>query len=526
MKKFKFNKNSIVAGLAIASILGFYAPTTALAATNPNLGAASTYSVLAQTGITGTGTIAGNVENNGIAAAITGLTAAMIGVGSAIYSSDAGNTTGTPPAPTTLLNAAVQANASTVYTATIPGLGIEGTPIVGASLNGITRGPGVYDLVGASITLTTTLTLDGPGTYIFRVPANLTSSGSINFINGARPCDLFWRVASDATINGTSFAGTILALAGIHFGAGVTLDGRALAVGADVTLLGTTISGPSCPTPPPAPVAASGGTPAAYPLFTITKVPSPLSLPSGPGSVTYTYTMKNYGTDAVGAITVQDDKCGPVNFVSGDTSRNNMLDVSETWVYSCTKTVSKTETNTVVAYGNSNGNGGYATANATVVVNASLVPPLIHVVKIPSKLILPLGGGAVTYNYTVTNPGTAPLNNVSITDNKCTGLPGRVVGHPGDLNHNDLLENNEVWQFTCATNITKTTTNVATAEGHANGLVAIDYAQATVVVAPPKLPNTGFGPEDKSNTLWSILVPTGIIALLFSLYVARKKRTV
>lgn len=188
--------------------------------------------------------------------------------------------------------------------------------------------------------------------------------------------------------------------------------------------------------------------------------------------------------------------------------------------------VSQTETNTVTAYGKSKeGWETYDTANATVVVGATLVPPLINVVKKTIRLVIPAGGGLVTYYYTVTNPGTAPLNNVSIIDDKCTGLPGRVVGHPGDLNKNDLLENNEIWQFTCKTNITKTTTNVATAEGHANGLVAIDYAQATVVVAPPSLPKTGFGSEDKS-VLWNVIVPVSLIALSFALFFMRRKSIV
>lgn len=57
----------------------------------------------------------------------------------------------------------------------------------------------------------------------------------------------------------------------------------------------------------------------------------------------------------------------------------------------------------------------------------SIVPPLIHLVKTPNVFVLPIGGGTVTYTYLVTNPGTEPLHDVSITDNKCTGLPGRVV---------------------------------------------------------------------------------------------------
>ena len=92
------------------------------------------------------------------------------------------------------------------------------------------------------------LTLDGSGVYIFRTTSTLTSSGSINLINGARACDVFWHVQDAATINGSSFVGTIIAKTGIHFGTGVRLDGRALAIGADVTMDTNNISGPSCAT--------------------------------------------------------------------------------------------------------------------------------------------------------------------------------------------------------------------------------------------------------------------------------------
>ena len=165
-------------------------------------------------------------------------------------------------------------------------------------------------------------------------------------------------------------------------------------------------------------------------------------------------------------------------------------------------------------------------ANATVVVGLPVVPPLIHVTKVPSPLLLGAGGGAVTYKYTVTNPGTVPLSDVSIADDKCTGLPGRVLGHPGDLNKNNLLESNEAWSFTCKTSLTKTTTNIGIASGNANGLTAKDFAIATVVVntTTPKLPNTGIALK-KKNDMWNIVALTGVIGVLFlSFYLARKTK--
>lgn len=251
------------------------------------------------------------------------------------------------------------------------------------------------------------------------------------------------------------------------------------------------------------------------PLIDVLKVPSPLALPAGPGPVTYTYTLKNIGTVPVADITMVGDTCSPIVRISGDTNGDNKLDVTETWVHTCATTLTETHTNIVTATGWANGISAVDIASATVVVGAPIIPPLIHIVKIPSVFTLSAPGGAVTYMYTVTNPGAAPLNNVSITDDKCTGLPGRVVGHPGDLNHNDLLESNESWSFTCKSNLTQTTTNTGTVQGSANGLTARDFALATVVVADavPKLPSAGIAPSEKSFP-WNLIVLSGILILI------------
>jgi peptidoglycan hydrolase-like protein with peptidoglycan-binding domain len=62
------------------------------------------------------------------------------------------------------------------------------------------------------------------------------------------------------------------------------------------------------------------------------------------------------------------------------------------------------------------------------------------------------------------------------------------------VNGNGLLDPGESWTYTCETNVPVSTTNIATAEGTANGFNALDYAFATVLVSAPGLPNTGFPP--------------------------------
>lgn len=254
------------------------------------------------------------------------------------------------------------------------------------------------------------------------------------------------------------------------------------------------------------------------PLIDVVKTASPLVLPNGPGPVAYTYTLRNVGTVIVTDITMVGDTCSPIVLASGDTNGNGTLEVSETWVYRCSATLSATHTNIVTTTGWANGINAVDIASATVVVGASVVPPLIHVTKIPSPLSLPSEGGAVTYTEKVTNPGTVALSNVTLTDDKCSPL--NYVS--GDVNGNSKLEPSETWTYTCRTTLSRTTTNTATASGEANGFSVQDFALATVIVAAPGLPNAGLPPFGLSAP-WSIALLAVIIAGLAFFLLRRKE---
>jgi hypothetical protein len=131
------------------------------------------------------------------------------------------------------------------------------TPFVAvpADLTGLTLTPGVYNNSSA-LALTGALTLNAQGNpsavFIFQAGSTLiTGSGSsVNLINGAQPCNVFWKVGSSATLGTTtSFVGNILALSSISMDSGVTLDGRALARNGSVTLINDTITAAQCATP-------------------------------------------------------------------------------------------------------------------------------------------------------------------------------------------------------------------------------------------------------------------------------------
>lgn len=476
----------------------------ALAATSVNLDTANGFAVLGGTTVTNTGYSVVNGDlglSPGASTLVTGFPPGIVN-GTIHVTDDTA--------------ASAQTSLTTAYN-DATGQSCD-TDLTGQDLGNLTLTPGVY-CFSTSAQLTGALTLDAQGdpsaVFIFKTGSTLitASDSSVNLINSAQSCNVFWRVGSSATLgSSTIFTGNIIALTSITINISATVDGRVLARNGEVILNSNTITAAVCATP----------------LINIIKVPNPLSLPGGPGSVTYNYTVTNPGVVAMSNITVTDDTCSPVSYISGDTDADNRLDTTETWSYGCTMTLSTTTTNTVTATGLANGFTATDTANATVVVDSAIVPPLINIVKTPNTFIVS-SGGTVIYTYEVTNPGTVALSDVSVTDDKCAPLSSPS----GDSNTNNLLDVSETWVYTCQMTLTATTTNIATAVGSANSLTATDTSTATVVVTPPvippveptvvtipKLPNTGISPQQNVGLG---VVLAGIITVLFSLYFVRKR---
>jgi hypothetical protein len=209
--------------LSVVALVLIIWPATALAATDPGLGTAGNFAVLAGTTVTNTGPTW-----------ITG----QLGVspGSAV--------TGFPPGKSGVQHKAdaVALNAKTNLTAAFTNAAAQPCPgtnnFTGVNLGGKSLVPGVYCQTTAP-SLTGTLTLNGSGIYIFQIGSTLiTATGArVHLIGGAQPCQIFWVVGSSATIAvSTTMVGTIMALTSIAMQTGATLNGRALARNGAVTL--------------------------------------------------------------------------------------------------------------------------------------------------------------------------------------------------------------------------------------------------------------------------------------------------
>jgi len=324
--------------------------------------------------------------------------------------------------------------------------------------------PGVYT-EAADSNFTGTLTLNGgyDDVWVFQIGNDMTFSGSVILTGNAQACHVFWQVGNDATIaSGSKFIGTLIAGNDITVVSGATVNGRILSLNGALTTDNNTISGPTCATAPTTSstryestinvvkmvINDNGGTKtvADFPLFVNGK-----SVVSGVTNV--------FPAPALAYTVTETNSANYVRTFSGDCDVNGQISLSPGDNKVCIIT-----------------NNDVGAPAITPVV-----PPLIDVVKVPSPLALPNGPGLVNYTYTLTNPGTVPVTDITMVGDTCSP----ILLYSGDMNGDAKLDVNETWVYRCATTLQETHTNTVVATGWANGLSATDIASATVVVGLP-----------------------------------------
>jgi hypothetical protein len=223
--------------LVLASLLALtLARASGAAATAVQLGNADAFAILAGAGITNTGptTVSGDI----------GTFATTSFTGSASVTQSGTNHAGD----------SVTQNAKNALVTAYNDAAAQGptSPIVGLTLGGKTLTRGVYNS-GSTIDLTGTVTLDAQGDpdsiFVLQAGSALTTatSSSVALINGARPCNVFWQIGSDATLGvGSTFVGTLLVQNSIVLATGAVVTGRVLASVGSVTLDTNTIAKPAC----------------------------------------------------------------------------------------------------------------------------------------------------------------------------------------------------------------------------------------------------------------------------------------
>ena len=231
-------KNIFVMSALLLSVVGMTS-NQAFAATSPDLGAANSFGILANT-----------YTNSGAGTSISG---------------DLGYTVA-PANPPTVLGttfistdapyiAAQVAQSNAIVFLNNPVLsGNCDVSFAGATdlslVNGGVYSSGVYCIDGAATIGATGITLDGNGIHIFRINGALdtVATSVISMTKNAEACDVFWVPVGATTLaDQSTFVGTILSDAAFTLGANVDMTGRILSNGA-VTTTGPsdTITVPSC----------------------------------------------------------------------------------------------------------------------------------------------------------------------------------------------------------------------------------------------------------------------------------------
>ncbi len=203
-------------------------------------------------------------------AAVTGSTGSGTLVSGDVGSSPTASVTNFPPSSVSLPFTLHLTNDLTVQQAHSDAvaaynfLAAEGPgTVLAAQLDGAVLTSGIYSFAGGAADLAAggTLTLNGPGIFVFQVDSSLTANVLSNVVGTADPCSVFWRVGTSAIVNGVSFRGNVLADASITIGSGSNVTGRSLAgtgpTGA-VTMAGSggnTIGGCATIVGPPSPIA-------------------------------------------------------------------------------------------------------------------------------------------------------------------------------------------------------------------------------------------------------------------------------
>jgi hypothetical protein len=269
-----------------------------------------------------------------------------------------------------------------------------------STVGALTSGNYSFTTGAANLPASTTLTLNGPGIFVFNA-TTLTMNVLSNVVGSASPCNIFWRIvggAPDATLNGSTFRGTVIADRSITVGSGASVQGRLLAgIGATgaVTMAGSggnTIGG--CSAPP------------VCPLITI----APPTMPLGKVGVAYSRQLAASGGTGAYTFTVS----------SGTLPAG--LTLTAGGLLSGTPTTAGSSTVTIRA---SDGNGCPGTITYTIVIAGPACPPITLA---PSTL--PAGFLGEAYSQQITaSGGTAPYTFSVVSGT----LPAGLTLTPGGL---------------------------------------------------------------------------------------------
>ncbi|SDU04116.1 ice-binding family protein [Halopseudomonas salegens] len=211
------NRSQFASLIACTSLM--FTPLAAIAQVAPPLGTADSFAVLGNSGVTGSTLLGTQVSGD-------------VGSSPTASISNFPPSTVAPPFTLHLTNNAQVQQARTDAIAAAGFIAAQGPgTVLPAQLDSQVLTSGIYSFSGGAADLAAggSLTLNGPGVFIFQVDSALTTNILSNTVGTADPCSVFWRVGSTATLNSISFLGNVIADGGVTVGDGSNITGRAIA---------------------------------------------------------------------------------------------------------------------------------------------------------------------------------------------------------------------------------------------------------------------------------------------------------
>jgi large repetitive protein len=232
--------------------------------------------------------------------------------------------------------------------------------------------------------------------------------------------------------------------------------------------------------------------PAQNPAISIAKTPPTQTILSG-DSANFTLTVTNVGNVTLSGVTVTDAQCttGPT-YTGGDTNNDSLLQLTETWTYSCSvSNVTASFTNTASVN---------TTQGATDSDSANVIVTILQADLSLDKSVsnsTPLVATNIDFTLSVTNSGPDTATGVQVTDVIPSGFA--YVSH--SASQGTYNSGTGVWSVgTLVINQTETLTITVTV--NVSGSYT-NYAEITAsdVVDPDSTPNNGSTDEDDDDSV-------------------------
>ena len=204
-------------------------------------------------------------------------------------------------------------------------------------------------------------------------------------------------------------------------------------------------------------------------------------------TISYTFTVTNEGNVSLSDVIVTDPLIATITGPTGDTDGDGELDVTETWIYTGTYSITQEDIDAGEVINQATVKANDPMDNAVIDLSdeSSVLendPTIIELCQNPAIAIVKTGifndenqndcsdvDETITYTFTVTNEGNVSLSNVTVTD----PMIATITGPTGDTDGDGELDVTEVWIYTGTYAITQgdidagQVTNQATAEGTA-----------------------------------------------------------